>query len=472
LAIREYLNTARAALDRGERTAALDALNAALALDPDYLAAQALKERVERASDIRQEFPAGAASPRRTEPAELPRETFHPPMHPRAPEPPPASPPPLVSAEGWARFESRARARRVEKRSAAARTLIERGRFDQARSIVDEIREIDPAHPDLISLAIELDAAEHLQQGSSWHWGPALAAVTVFAALLFGARYLEMPGLSPQSPPASAPVANAVQPTADVPAPQPDVPAAAEPETMTRVDAGTAPPVADAAALVHNTPAPTATSLVVPPPSVQAAPAAPPSSGAEEQAALARPDTPVAPLAGPERPEPEPVSAPPAPQISPAVTPAALPGIVPTEPPPDEPAAARVLRPDATPAAVRAGGAAVIPVVPDEERVRRTLQLYQRAYDTLDAQSAQAVWPRVDGVALQRAFDGLASQRLTFDKCDVQVSGVSGFAVCRGSTRYVPKVGSREPRIEPRTWTFALRKAGEQWQIDSARAER
>jgi hypothetical protein len=121
---------------------------------------------------------------------------------------------------------------------------------------------------------------------------------------------------------------------------------------------------------------------------------------------------------------------------------------------------------------VRAGGAAVIPVVPDEERVRRTLQLYQRAYDTLDAQSAQAVWPRVDGVALQRAFDGLASQRLTFDKCDVQVSGVSGFAVCRGSTRYVPKVGSREPRIEPRTWTFALRKAGEQWQIDSARAER
>jgi hypothetical protein len=124
-----------------------------------------------------------------------------------------------------------------------------------------------------------------------------------------------------------------------------------------------------------------------------------------------------------------------------------------------------------TPAALPAGGAAIVRV-PDEEGVRQTLRQYQRAYESLDAQSAQAVWPRVDGDALQRAFDGLESQSLTFERCDVQVRGAFGSAVCHGTTSYVPKVGSREPRIEPRTWTFGLRKSGDAWQIDSARTER
>jgi hypothetical protein len=36
----------------------------------------------------------------------------------------------------------------------------------------------------------------------------------------------------------------------------------------------------------------------------------------------------------------------------------------------------------------------------------------------------------------------------------------------------VPKIGSRQPRIEPRIWSFALRKIGADWKIDNARAER
>jgi hypothetical protein len=124
------------------------------------------------------------------------------------------------------------------------------------------------------------------------------------------------------------------------------------------------------------------------------------------------------------------------------------------------------------PAAASVITAAGVRVVDDEDRVREALQQYRRAYESLDAQSARAVWPRVDGAALQRAFDGLQSQRLMFDQCEVQVRGASGSAVCHGTTRYVPKVGSRDPRVEPRTWTFALRKAGDGWQIDSARAER
>jgi len=105
----------------------------------------------------------------------------------------------------------------------------------------------------------------------------------------------------------------------------------------------------------------------------------------------------------------------------------------------------------------------------DEDLVRRTLQQYRAAYESLDARSAHAVWPTVSEVALQRAFSGLESQQLNFDDCDVQVRGLTGLATCRGTMLYVPKVGSHDPRREPRVWTFDLRKVGENWQIDSAR---
>jgi hypothetical protein len=108
----------------------------------------------------------------------------------------------------------------------------------------------------------------------------------------------------------------------------------------------------------------------------------------------------------------------------------------------------------------------------DEDLVRRTLQQYRLAYESLDARSAQAVWPRVDESALQRAFAGLESQRLTFDDCQMDLRGPTGVATCRGTTLYVPKVGNREPHRESRIWTFDLRKVGDTWQIDSARAAR
>ena len=115
------------------------------------------------------------------------------------------------------------------------------------------------------------------------------------------------------------------------------------------------------------------------------------------------------------------------------------------------------------------------PVVPpngDELQVKQVLQRYRVAYQGLDAQSAQAVWPAVNQVALARAFDGLESQRLTFDACSVELQGNHAVATCRGSARYVPKIGSRQPRVEPRIWSFALRKIGADWKIDNARAER
>jgi len=77
-----------------------------------------------------------------------------------------------------------------------------------------------------------------------------------------------------------------------------------------------------------------------------------------------------------------------------------------------------------------------------------------------------------DQAALARAFGGLTSQAITFDHCDVQLSGSVANATCRGTARYVPKIGNREPRVEPRVWNFALRKNGGEWKIDSARAAR
>ena len=56
----------------------------------------------------------------------------------------------------------------------------------------------------------------------------------------------------------------------------------------------------------------------------------------------------------------------------------------------------------------------------DDELIKQTLQRYRSAYEGLDAQSAHAVWPAVNEVALARAFDGLESQSLTFDACDVR----------------------------------------------------
>jgi hypothetical protein len=535
LAIREHLNAARAAVDRGDRRAALAAINAALLLDPDYLAAQTLKERVERSADLRAEFNGGSAAAGLSGPPGTSASAAALPSNDPSRSPAGMTSQPVVSPEGWARFESRARARRIEKRVAAAQAAIARGRFAAAQSIVDEIREMDPAHPDLISLAIEIDAAAHSRPTWAWRIGPATAAIVVFGALLFGAQYLEM---------APADRTVSVDPGAGsgvaLPAPTSAAPADPEPRADARASdslasagpaaSGPAPLAADRD-FETTEPAPTSTSLVARrPASASSASISSPStpSPSTPSPSTPSPSTPspstLSPSTlSPSRPSPAASSAsvstrgtfssaassstdagalanldppttragdsnrPTEPSLSAARTAAApSPAVVETPHPPAaapvidieraDPAVERAVLPDtlstvaAPPALVAA--AATVPVVRDEDLVRETLQVYRRAYESLDAQSARAVWPRVDGAALQRAFDGLESQRLMFDSCQVQVRGSSGSAICRGTTRYVPKVGSRDPRVEPRTWTFALHKSGDDWQIDSARAER
>ena len=108
----------------------------------------------------------------------------------------------------------------------------------------------------------------------------------------------------------------------------------------------------------------------------------------------------------------------------------------------------------------------------DQQLVEDALQRYRSAYGRLNAQSAQAVYPTVNRVALARAFDGLESQSLTFDSCDVEVSGALARAICHGTAHYVPKIGSRYPHAEPLVWSFELRKSDGDWTIYYAKASR
>ncbi len=111
---------------------------------------------------------------------------------------------------------------------------------------------------------------------------------------------------------------------------------------------------------------------------------------------------------------------------------------------------------------------------PTDEKtlVEDTLTRYRRAYNRLDARMAQAVYPAVNATALARAFDGLQSQSLVFNECDIAVRGGEATVTCRGTSRYVPKIGNRDARTESRVWDFTLRKAEGDWKIETARASR
>ena len=147
-----------------------------------------------------------------------------------------------------------------------------------------------------------------------------------------------------------------------------------------------------------------------------------------------------------------PVELPPAREMSPA------------EPPP----------PSTAPTAMRPEPEALPSVVTrtEQSEIQRALGQYRSAYQLLDAEAARAVWPSVNVRALSRAFDSLASQQLQFDACLFEIAGEAATAQCQGSATYTPKVGNRAAKLEPRQWTFHLRKMDEGWKIQSAQARR
>ncbi len=448
--LREQLGQARDALDRGDPAEALAAVDRALALDPDYLAAQALRERILQPAPpvARQASPSIAVDAFRRE----------------SRQPAPVALTASASAAGVLRVETRVRARRIEKRAEAARAALACGRTHDARAAIDEIAAIDPEHPEHPLLLAELQAHTSMARRRT-HAGPALAAAAVCAAFTMAGWYW----LGPRD---GAPPTAVVQPAAPAAAAErPGAPAppfvAPTPATVT-AEAQTiepSPPVAPDRPAPAAAAEPGATSTagnLIPAPASRASgigpitlPPPPPPEPAPAQVQGAQPFVPAIAPIEPSGPSQLPGALTAAPQDA---------RLRPVEGASDAAAVARPVEPTSLP---------TTPAVRDEELVLRALQQYRQAYDTLDARAAQAVWPGVDSAALQRAVDGLASQRLTFQSCQLQVDGSSASAECRGSAQYTPRVGSREARDEPRNWSFALRKTtNNAWQIESARVAR
>jgi tetratricopeptide (TPR) repeat protein len=417
-ALQARLTNARAAFDAGDRTRALDEVNAALTIDPNFLAAHSLRDRI-IATPLGVAPSAPAPSPA-AGPAPAPAASARP-----APAPPPGA---FVS-EGYAKFEQRAKRRRVDRRLDAARLALETGRLKAAATALDEVIELDPNLPELPELTAAFDALR--RKAAETPRGPRVVAAGVFVVMVLGASWLHEATISP-------PMIAAVPPLAT-----------AEPITALAVDSGA---VATAAEIDR------AVAPIAPPPApVLAAERA--EVDAVVTAEITRPPVDILDLTPPMPPVTP--AAPPvvsAPRLTGAVSDVSL------DTPVDVVAA--VPPPAAMPPAP-------IEILPDDSLlVKQTLQRYRVAYEGLDARSAQAVWPAVNQAALARAFDGLASQSLTFDACEVRVRGELATATCQGSARYVPKIGSREPRTEPRVWNFSLHKADGDWKIESARAER
>ena len=86
-------------------------------------------------------------------------------------------------------------------------------------------------------------------------------------------------------------------------------------------------------------------------------------------------------------------------------------------------------------------------------------------YDQLDASAASSIWPSVDAQALERIFARLQRQELNFDGCAIAVSESTATAQCTGWLRYVPRVGSAEPRNERHSWMIQLERTAETWTI-------
>ncbi len=126
------------------------------------------------------------------------------------------------------------------------------------------------------------------------------------------------------------------------------------------------------------------------------------------------------------------------------------------------PASAPAPSPTAPPAA---SSTPVSRAVTDQSAaVRATLARYETGFSRLDVGAVQSVWPSLDQHALSRAFDGLASQRVSLGACNVNVKGSTARADCSGTAAWTPKIGGGE-RIASRKWTFDLSESDAGWRI-------
>ena len=90
---------------------------------------------------------------------------------------------------------------------------------------------------------------------------------------------------------------------------------------------------------------------------------------------------------------------------------------------------------------------------------------YEHAFSTLSLDGITAFWPSVNTRTLAKAFDQLQEQHVSFDACRIEVHGDEADAMCGGQARFVPKIGSRTPRVERHVWAFTLMRQQQVWVI-------
>ncbi len=335
---------------------------------------------------------------------------------------------PHTSTGEWQSFETRMRRRRAERLALRAEVAVEAGYPDDARTLIEEARALEP---DLPAVAhVEQLLSEEIAPASntrSWRGVLAVAATLVVAATA-GYAWGSRPAARLSARPIVAQLPLPAAPTVAVlnehfaPAPM-ETALADEPLSLPAVE----PPISDLVKASRDLTLPASPALATDrtdaaPPQIQT-PLLPVAAGADDVAVAANL------------------------RLDPIVsTPAAV------EPPPAPPVASAPAEP------------------PQEPLVRTVLARYASAYNTLDADAAQRVWPGVNYPALSRAFEALSSQQVSLGDCRIDVAGNRAQARCAGSTSWTPKVGSRS-HTEARIWMFDLTREGPDWQIVSARVQ-
>jgi hypothetical protein len=372
----------------------------------------------------------------------------------------PRVPHPGVDAQSWLGFEQRVQAKRFHALLASAREAIAAGNLALATHTLEEARELRPQSPEVAELAATIArAVPGDSRAQVWrragHGALLLAAGVIMVVALDQTRLL--PGsigvLAPPSPQLlhAVPTVRGLTLTPASPVDQQspalrdrlDAASAVAPAVVQRAaDERPAAPRGDASeALTNGEARPASAGREGEPPVTRPRPAD------SRDAVPAVTDMEEEPAPGPSVPSHDDRDS-----VEDAVVRAPI------------PAAARPVAPSVAPLAR--------PGTDDQHRVEDVLQRYARAYGNLDVPATIDVWPSVDRRALARAFDGLASQSVSFDDCDIHVEGTRANASCRGSASYVGKVGRTAPRTEPRLWRFELRRDGEAWKIAHAEARR
>jgi hypothetical protein len=448
--VQQHLRRGAALLKTGDCVAAVAEIDAALALDPQSLPAQALRDRITRTVAS---APAPAVS--------------------IAPEASSSEPkrfvPNGVNAESWMGFEQRVQARRFRALLDTMNASIAAGDIVAARVALDEARELRPDEPELDDFAARIAATPAIPplaaaSSRSRVWPRALGAV---ALLLIGVSlFTGLEWLRPSERLAPAPASAPAEPVS-IPAQDLRIADTPEEAVMLPIEQPVEQPVASIDRReIAEYPRPRGTTGTAPPQrsAPQVMPAVEHRAAAEmDQRRLIEiaPQVPRRPLG--EIPDDYVVSPVRAAAAATEVTPSPL-------------ASARM--PDAPIVGASSTSAAPVgapmPAVGrlDENKVQDVLRRYAQAYGQLNASAAREVWPTVDEKALARAFQGLESQAVSFNDCEIQIRGTVANASCRGQASYVGKVGSREPRTEPRTWRFDLRRDGDAWTIENAETRR